>query len=99
MRKNSMYLSTDTRVASDYEIDTLIKELYAVLSQINIDYSHSDDSSEHNESLKLSQKEQICIFLLAVLSGSTQIFKTESWWQNAYMLQNMNLALPQPEQY
>ena len=85
MRKNSMYLSTDTRVASDYEIDTLIKELYAVLSQINIDYSHSDDSSEHNESLKLSQKEQICIFLLAVLlSGSTQIFKTESWWQNAY---------------
>ena len=80
-----MYLSTDTRVASDYEIDTLIKELYAVLSQINIDYSHSDDSSEHNESLKLSQKEQIYIFLLAVLlSGSTQIFKTESWWQNTY---------------
>ncbi len=85
MRKRSLRLYTDPQVASEYEIRTLIEELYAVLSQINIDYSHSDESCEHNENLTLSKNEQICIFLLAVLlSGSTQIFKTETWWQNAY---------------
>ena len=85
MRKRSMRLYTDTQVASEYEIRTLINELYPILSEVKVDYSHSDDSDEHNEKLNLTPNEQVCIFLLVVLlSGSTQIFKTSHWWQNAY---------------
>ena len=87
MRKRKMRLSTDTQVASTYEIRTLLEKLYDILVQIDIDYSYSDDSQEHNDEISLSSNEQTSIFLLAVLlSGSTQIFKTKEWWQHAYYL-------------
>lgn len=87
IRKRSMRLFTDTQVASEYEIRTLLATLYDSLAQIDIDYSHSEASREYNDKIILSVNEQASIFLLAVLlSGSTQIFKTDTWWRNAYYL-------------